>query len=57
MDLYCVCGDQFHVDANFAYAVQCPHCSRRFEMSSMVEMREMVLDEKWDGCDIVVGRR
>ena len=53
MDVYCVCGDQFHIDAEFAYAVQCPHCKRRYEMGTRVEMREMAPDEKWDGCPIL----
>lgn len=55
MDCFCVCGDSFHIDAEFAYAVQCPHCARRYEMSAMIEMREMVVDEVWNGCDIVEG--
>jgi hypothetical protein len=56
MDLYCPCGDQFHIDADFTYAVQCPHCKRRFEMSSMIEMREMPPDEEWEGCSIIEGK-
>lgn len=54
MDCLCPCGNGFHVDAEFAYAVQCPHCGRRFEMSCMIEMRELAADEVWDGCEIVV---
>ena len=50
MDCYCTCGESFHIDADFAYAVQCRHCGKRFEMSAMIEMREMPSDEKWDGC-------
>jgi len=53
MDVYCVCGDQFHIDADFAYAIQCPHCKRRYEMSTRVEMREMSTDETWEGCPIL----
>jgi len=54
MDCYCTCGEQFHIDADFAYAVQCRHCGRRFEMSSMVEMRELAPDEQWKGCPILI---
>jgi hypothetical protein len=50
MDVYCVCGDQFHVDADFAYAVQCRHCGRVYEMSAMIEMRELKDGEVWKGC-------
>jgi len=56
MDCYCVCGESFHVDADFAYAVSCPFCKRRYEMSAMIEMREMDTDEIWDGCTILVGK-
>lgn len=55
MDLYCVCGEQFHIDGFFAYAVQCPHCKRRYEMSTRVEMREMSKEENWDGCPVILG--
>ena len=53
MDVYCICGDRFHIDAEFAYAVQCPHCKRRYEMGTRVEMREMAPDEKWSGAPIL----
>jgi hypothetical protein len=57
MDFYCVCGEQFHLDAMFAYAVQCPHCDRRYEMSTNIEVREMPINEVWKGCEIKVGER
>ena len=53
MDCHCLCGESFHLDEEFAYAVTCPHCFRRYEMSAMIEMREMQTDEVWDGC--IVG--
>lgn len=57
MDFYCLCGEQFHIDDMFAYAVQCPHCERRYEMSSMIEAREIPKDEQWDGCNIRIGSK
>jgi hypothetical protein len=57
MDCYCVCGDQFHIDADFAYAVVCPHCHRIFEMSAMIEMREIAKGEGWKGCKPVKAIR
>ncbi len=55
MDCYCLCGDQFHVDDDFTYAVQCPHCKRVYEMACHIEMRE--IDSKtWDGCEIKRGQ-
>lgn len=53
MDCYCLCGWHFHIDAEFAYAVQCPQCNRRYEMSAVIEMREILSDEKWNGCPIL----
>ena len=55
MDCCCTCGHSFHVDDDFTYAVQCPKCERRFEMSSVIEMREMPVEEMWDGCEIKRG--
>jgi hypothetical protein len=54
MDVYCLCGQQFHIDATFTYAVQC-RCGKRYEMSSMIEMREIPEGEIWKGCPPVRG--
>lgn len=51
MDCYCVCGEQFHIDADFAYAVKCENCGRTYEMSAMIEMRELKDGEQWEGCE------
>ena len=56
-DYYCVCGDQFHIDTDFAYAVICPHCKRRYEVSAMIELREMPSEEIWEGCEPVTDPR
>jgi hypothetical protein len=56
MDCYCICSGQFHVDADFAYAVECPHCGRTYEMSAMIEMREITTSELWKGCAPRKGR-
>ena len=48
MDFWCTCGAQFHIDDDFTYAVQCPHCDRVFEMSSMIEARE-IDPARWKG--------
>lgn len=54
-DYQCLCGRSFHLDAEFAYAVQCPSCERRYEVSSHVELREIPPDEEWDGCEPICG--
>lgn len=51
MDCYCLCGKQFHIDADFAYAVKCPHCGQVYEMSANIEMRALAPNEEWDGCE------
>lgn len=55
MDVYCLCEKNFHLDGFFAYAIQCPHCGRRYEMDTRIQMRLMPPDEIWDGCDIKEG--
>ena len=35
-DIYCECGKHLHVDAGFAYAVQCGHCQTIYELPQMV---------------------
>jgi hypothetical protein len=47
-DYYCLCGEQFHIDAEFAYYVQCHHCQRRYQVSSVIELREMSPEEEPD---------
>jgi hypothetical protein len=54
MDCFCSCGKRFHIDHDFAYAVQCRHCGKRFEMSAMIEMREIPSDEDWKGCPVLI---
>lgn len=54
-DYYCLCGGFFHLDADFAYAVQCPSCLRRYEVSAVIELREIADSEQWDGCEIKIG--
>lgn len=44
-DLYCICGNQFHLDTEFMYAIEYPHCHRKFEVSAMIEMRELSEEE------------
>ena len=56
-DYYCVCGEQFHIDSDFVYAVQCPYCNRRYEVSSMIELREMSKDDDFGGFEPVRGKR
>lgn len=41
MDCYCTCGEQMHIDSEFAYYVKCGGCGSIFEMSAMIEMRKL----------------
>jgi phage FluMu protein Com len=41
MDLHCSCGKLSHLDAEFAYAVKCPHCKKSYFVSGFVEMVPM----------------
>jgi hypothetical protein len=40
MDFHCECGAHCHVDADFAYFVDCPHCGQRWQMPSYVYPRK-----------------
>lgn len=39
LDFYCPCGAHCHLDSDFAYFVQCPHCESVFEMGTQVIAR------------------
>lgn len=41
MDFYCECGAHCHFDGYFAYIVQCPHCSTKWEMPAFVKPRKV----------------
>jgi hypothetical protein len=40
MDFHCECGAFCHLDAAFAYTVQCPHCQTVWEMPSTIYPRK-----------------
>lgn len=40
MDPQCVCGESFHIDADFAHFVRCPHCGRTYQMDWYVRMKQ-----------------
>jgi hypothetical protein len=37
LDFYCPCGSHGHIDATFAYYVQCAACKAVFEMGTQVK--------------------
>ncbi len=45
LDLYCVCGEQWHMDEDFLYFVKCPYCGRVYETSCHIAMYELTLQE------------
>lgn len=44
MDFHCTCGERSHFDTGFAYAIQCPYCGAKFEMSTIVFARPLPAD-------------
>ena len=54
MDFDCVCGLFFHVDGEFVYSVECPHCHKMYTLDSFVGATE--IDTRPEACH-VVGRR
>lgn len=41
MDVHCECGETSHLDAEFAYHVQCPHCGRVYFCNGHIELIEI----------------
>lgn len=38
MDVYCRCGEHFHIDDDFAYYVECPECHQVYECGTQVKL-------------------
>ena len=41
MDIYCKCGHHSHIDADFAYSVECPACGTCYHCNPHVELIEL----------------
>jgi len=52
MDIYCECGHHSHIDAEFAYFVECPECGAVYSCNGHIEF--IKLSEKPDSC-VVMG--
>lgn len=44
-DIYCDCGKHLHVDAYFAYAVQCPSCASIWELPQMLTATKVKISQ------------
>lgn len=55
MDLHCNCGKMSHIDAEFAYVVQCPYCDRLYHCNGHIQLIE--LRERPDHDCIVKGMK
>lgn len=56
MDVRCACGHSSHVDAEFAYHVECPACHRVYMCNGHIELIEIavrpehvVIDDTYGG--------
>ncbi len=38
IDVYCSCGEQYHLDADFIYYAQCPYCEKVFLANPHIEL-------------------
>ena len=52
MDIHCECGCHSHIDAEFAYNVQCPKCKRMYHCNGHIEL--IAIGEEPKNC-LVVG--
>jgi hypothetical protein len=45
MDVYCVCGNHGHIDADFAYNVKCMACGRVYACDGHIKLVELTPEE------------
>lgn len=45
MDVHCKCGFMGHIDAEFAYNIQCPECNAVYMVNGHVEFVELTPEE------------
>lgn len=38
MDIHCACGELLHLDAEFAYYIQCGECGQVYECSGYIDL-------------------
>ena len=56
MDIHCECGELTHVDAEFAYFVECCECHRKYFVNGHVQLIEIEnIDESVDGSCIILS--
>lgn len=41
MDIHCICGAHGHIDADFAYYIECPHCGRVYATGQNIKLIEL----------------
>ena len=46
MDIYCDCGQQYHIDDSFVYFVKCPYCGSVFMCNPHIELVKLTQEEK-----------
>jgi hypothetical protein len=51
MDIYCACGHHSHIDAEFAYYVECPKCHKVYMCNGHIELIELKI--KPDHCVVM----
>lgn len=44
MDVFCDCGADYHIDADFCYFVLCPKCGKTFVCNPDIELIETTYD-------------
>ena len=45
MDIHCVCGQSSHLDCDFAYEIQCPHCQRFYAPNGHVRLEPLTASD------------
>ena len=51
MDIHCICGELTHIDAEFAYHVECGNCGKVYFCNGHIELIEV--EERPKNCVVV----
>ena len=41
IDIYCDCGNQFHLDGEFLYETKCDQCNTKYELDSTIKLKKI----------------
>lgn len=55
MDFHCECGNSFHVDDDFAYALKCLQCGKVWKLGTEVSVTELTDKDDYSYTKALLG--